>query len=52
MLDQDYGISRGMLRRCSDIGYSMLGQDYGISRGDVTTVFRYRVQYARPRLRC
>ena len=38
MLDQGYGIGRGMLRRCYDIGYSMLNQGYGISRGDVTMV--------------
>ena len=38
MLDQGYGISRGMLRWCYDIGYSMLDQGYGIGRGDVTMV--------------
>ena len=27
MLDQGYGIGRGMLRWCYDIGYSMLDQD-------------------------
>ena len=38
MLDQGYGISRGMLRWCYDIGYSMLDQGYGNSGGDVATV--------------